>query len=209
MTEDEQRAALDRLIAGRGESLTALSRLIGRNDAYLQQYLRRGSPRRLPEAERGTLARYLGVPESALGGPAPPESVAVPRLDIAVAAGSGGMESSAQPGRLTSIPADLMRALRVDPRNAALLRVLGESMEPLLADGDEILVDRAERRITHQPRLMVARIDGMLVVKRIALIPGGVRLISEHPAWPPVDHPAAAVDPVGRVVWMTRILTGW
>ncbi|MDG5489817.1 S24 family peptidase [Sphingomonas sp. BGYR3] len=205
MDDDAQRTALARLIDASGESLTALSRLIGRNDAYLQQYLRRGSPRRLPEAERGRLARYLSVPESALGGPVVPAAVAVPRLDLAAAAGRGALADDAAMLAMTSVPADLLRALRLDAATLAFLRVQGESMEPLLAPGDEILVNRADRRITHQPRLMVARVDGALVVKRIALAPAGVRLISEHPAWPPVDLAPDAVEPVGRVVWMTRL----
>lgn len=55
-------------LAGRdGVSLAALSRLIGRNDAYLQQFVHRGSPRQLPERERRLLADYLGVPEHELG----------------------------------------------------------------------------------------------------------------------------------------------
>ena len=46
---DEARAMLGRLCSERGESLAGLSRLLGRNDAYIQQYLRKGTPRRLPE----------------------------------------------------------------------------------------------------------------------------------------------------------------
>ena len=66
---DDPRDTLQRLCQERGESLAGLSRLLGRNDAYLQQYLRKGSPRRLPEAERRTLARYFAIPDSILGGP--------------------------------------------------------------------------------------------------------------------------------------------
>ena len=46
----DPRAALLALAAARGESLAALSRLIGRNAAYLQQFATRGSPKRLDEA---------------------------------------------------------------------------------------------------------------------------------------------------------------
>src|SRR5882724_8686707 len=41
--------------------LKNLSLTIGRNHAYLQQYLMRGSPRELPEAARHGLAALLGV----------------------------------------------------------------------------------------------------------------------------------------------------
>ena len=64
------RAALQRLIEERGEDYAGLSRLLGRNPAYIQQYIKRGSPRRLAEDDRRLLARYFGVDEAALGGPA-------------------------------------------------------------------------------------------------------------------------------------------
>lgn len=47
-------------------SLASVSRAIGKNHAYLQQYLERGIPKRLPEEVRSALARYLGISESVL-----------------------------------------------------------------------------------------------------------------------------------------------
>ena len=63
---DDVRLTLDRVIRERGEDYAALSRLIGRNPAYIQQFIRRGSPRRLAEADRRTLARYLAWTEEQL-----------------------------------------------------------------------------------------------------------------------------------------------
>lgn len=51
--------------------LKNLSLAIGRNHAYLQQYLMRGSPRELPEAARLVLAPLLGVTPDALRATAP------------------------------------------------------------------------------------------------------------------------------------------
>ena len=94
------RDTLDRMIAERGESCAALSRMLGRNASYLQQYLRRGSPRVLPERDRAMLARYFGVAETVLGGPdLPMPLAAVPRLDIAASAGPGGLVDIEQAGR--------------------------------------------------------------------------------------------------------------
>lgn len=56
-----------RLIAAdRGESLANLSALIGRNAAYLQQFVTRGSPKRLADDDRLHLAKYLNVDERKL-----------------------------------------------------------------------------------------------------------------------------------------------
>jgi hypothetical protein len=61
------RQNLLRFASERGESLTSLSLKLGRNSAYLQQFVGRGSPRRLPEDERRMLAITLNVDERQLG----------------------------------------------------------------------------------------------------------------------------------------------
>lgn len=61
------RNRVERLAQQRGRSLAELSRLIGRNEAYLQQFVKRGTPRRLPEDERLALAIALNVDERQLG----------------------------------------------------------------------------------------------------------------------------------------------
>lgn len=52
------------------KSLRALSLKIGRDHAYLQQFIHKGSPRRLAEDDRRLLAAELSVDETELGGPA-------------------------------------------------------------------------------------------------------------------------------------------
>ena len=94
---DDVRGRLRGLCSERGESLAALSRLVGKNDAYLQQFLTKGTPRRLPEEVRRTLARYFSVPESMLGGPEtdpaldPHGLIAVPRSSARASAGAGAL----------------------------------------------------------------------------------------------------------------------
>ena len=65
----DARDTLERLMNDRGDSSVALSRLLGRNAAYVQQFIKRGVPRKLDEEDRRTLARYFGVAEAMLGGP--------------------------------------------------------------------------------------------------------------------------------------------
>ena len=52
-----------------GLTMSEASLKIGKNHAYLQQFLRRGHPLELSEKSRLPLARLLGVPEEALRGP--------------------------------------------------------------------------------------------------------------------------------------------
>jgi hypothetical protein len=58
---EDPRIVLERLIAERGENYADLSRLLKRNPAYIQQFIKRGSPRKLDEEDRRVLARYFGV----------------------------------------------------------------------------------------------------------------------------------------------------
>ena len=58
---DDVRTALDALIRERGEDYSAISRLLGRNPAYIQQFIKRGSPRRLAEEDRVRLAAYFQI----------------------------------------------------------------------------------------------------------------------------------------------------
>src|SRR5687768_6739587 len=91
----DPRLVLERLCAERGVDFAGLSRMLGRNPAYIQQFVRRGTPKRLREEERGKLARYFSVPESLLGGPAEEGAVgdliAVNRSPVRVSAGPGAV----------------------------------------------------------------------------------------------------------------------
>ena len=82
----------------RGENFAWLSRLIGRNDAYIQQFLRKGTPRQLKERERRTLARYFPIPESMLGGM--PEDDRTPTMRAG--AGDAERRCAHRPGRARS-----------------------------------------------------------------------------------------------------------
>src|SRR6476660_4803735 len=93
---DDPRLALERLCKERGEDFAGLSRMLGRNAAYVQQFIRRGVPKRLREEERRKLAGYFGIPETLLGGPAdsvsqPQGLVSIVRHPVTVSAGPGSM----------------------------------------------------------------------------------------------------------------------
>lgn len=210
---EQAREALERLIRERGEDYAGLSRLIGRNAAYIQQYIKRGVPRRLAESDRRLLARYFGVAESLLGAPEPEPGlghVAVPQLGIRASAGPGALVGAERPAAQHAFdPAWLRRLGASDPALLSIIRVEGDSMLPLLADGDEIMVDRADATARLRDGVYALRVEDALMVKRIAVSPEGGRLSVRsdnpaYPSWPDCDR--AAIDIVGRVIWMGRRL---
>ncbi|HEX8448805.1 MAG TPA: peptidase S24, partial [Allosphingosinicella sp.] len=46
MDRNDPRETLERLLKERGEDFAGLSRLIGKNPAYIQQFIKRGTPRK-------------------------------------------------------------------------------------------------------------------------------------------------------------------
>lgn len=209
---DGPRVRLLELSQARGVSLAALSDLLGKNPSYLQQFIRKGSPRKLEEQDRATLARFLGVSEAELRETQensyvkPPrrrdqaEWVEVPRLDLGAAAGAGrvpGAEAAFDTFRFSRRWLEEQGLARAQ---LSAIRVEGDSMEPLLNDGDEILVDRAPRAF--RDGIHVVRLGDTLMVKRVASAGAGrVALLSQNFAYPPVEVAADEIEIIGRVVW--------
>jgi hypothetical protein len=215
MERPDARATLDRLIREHGSDYASLSRLLGRNAAYIQQYIKRGSPRRLAEEDRRVLARYFGVDEARLG--APPGStgvtglIGISRLAVDASAGPGALDAEERRLGRIGFDAAWLRRLGLGGGGSdrlSVIRVDGDSMVPTLWDGDEVLVDREDAAGRLRDGIYVLRIEGSLVVKRLAVGPGGRLSVasdnSAYQSWP--DLEPGSVEPIGRVVWFGRRL---
>jgi hypothetical protein len=211
MANLDPRAELDRLIRENGDDYLALSRLLGRNSAYVQQYIKRGSPKQLPEKERAVLARYFGVDERVLGAPERPKDGGlrlVPKLAVGASAGAGALTEAEGFAGKVGFDEKWLRKLGVDPAQVSLIRVEGDSMQPTLNDGDDIMVDKAAALKPLKSGVHVLRMDDVLMVKRVTVAKGGRLSVlsdnSAYPSWPDVD--VGAVQLIGRVVWVGRKL---
>ena len=210
----DPRTELQRLCAERGEDFAGLSRMLGRNSAYIQQFVRRGVPKRLKEEERRKLARYFAVSEAVLGGPADLPGadgmVPVKRTPVRASAGPGALVSEETGRPYFAFDERWLKALTGSPSDKlSIIRVEGDSMAPTLNPGDDILVDLGDREERLRDGIYVLRIDEALVVKRIALHPvgRGVTVQSDNPAYPDwPDCDLAAIHCIGRVVWAGRKL---
>ena len=211
MDEVESRHALDRAIRKSGENYVSISRLLGRNPTYIQQYIKRGIPRRLDETTLRRIARQLGISVADIGGDP----------DTAFAIRSNTAE--------IPLPTDFVRLEPLHPgqdetsmafdarwisglasrciRELALLRVEGDSMLPALGPGDQLLIDRADAGQRLRDGLYALRIEGAVIVKRVAVNPARRRVTiqSDNPAYPAWDDcEPGCLEIVGRVVWAGR-----
>ena len=206
---DDPRTVLEALIRERGEDFTSLSRMLGRNPAYIQQYVKRGVPKRLSEEDRRRLAQHFGVNETLLGAPL----ALSPRI-------------SPDPGRHNCVEIPRIRVTRSDSGSVVLDRSLlrdlpnvrdnwltayqveGDSMAPTLREGDLVLVDTAE---AHPSRdgIYVLEIDSKLAVKRLSINPATrmVTISSDNNSYPPFPNcDPALLHTIGRVVWLGRAI---
>ena len=213
----DQRAALERLIQDRREDFAGLSRLLGRNAAYMQQFIRRGVPKKLDEEDLRTLARYFGVDPAELGARVPmphvgqEQMVRVPRLDVGASAGAGALnEREATISHIAFERNWLRQICRGETSRLAFIRVQGDSMSPTLADGDDILVDESDGAERLRDGIYVLRREETLMVKRLGTNPTArsVTIKSDNPAYPEWrDCDLATLALIGRVVWAGRKLS--
>jgi phage repressor protein C with HTH and peptisase S24 domain len=210
-SERHARGRLQDLAKDQGVSLAGLSRLIGRNPAYLQQYVARGSPRHLDEPDLLKIAEFLGVGRRVIatrpGGVASSEEAAgegsdwveVPRLPLDASAGPGAFSAEEISFDAFRFSRRWLREMGLEGADLTAIRVEGDSMEPTLRSGDEIFVDRNKRA---GEGIHVVRIGDALHVKQVqASAPGRITLISANDSYAPIDLEREEVEVIGRVVW--------
>ena len=190
------RERLEGAVEASGHTLKSLSVEMGRNHAYLQQYVKRGSPRVLPEDVREQLAGLLGghpddyrdpasrpAPTRSKGGrghavqprgvATPPvlndaEIVTVPVYDLAASAGPGSIVGEETPTDYQPFKLDDLRHLtRATSDKLAILEVAGDSMEPTLRPRDRVLIDRSVNRLRGDG-IYVILVDDTLLIKRLS-----------------------------------------
>lgn len=234
MEQDDVRQTLEALIAARGLSFAGVSQLLGKNAAYVQQFIRRGTPRKLDEADRRLLAQFFGVSEQRLGAPGdapvprsakagrqmpatparspvqrglPGRMRLIPRLPVGASAGAGALPDDEAPLAEIAFDEGWLRKLGAGSDAVTMIRVEGDSMAPTLGDGDDILVAMDESAGNRRrDGIYVLRMDDVLIVKRLAFRPDGrLSITSDNPLYP--SYPDVAPDEVaivGRVIWAGR-----
>lgn len=202
MAKLDPRRALDELIKERGESYSSVSRLLSRNAAYIQQFIKRGSPARLDDSDIAQLSVHFGVPAAVFGGDKVPESAGLSTIAIPVL---GVTDADDSLGRVRLVDEAWLRSLSHKPTGVSIVRVEGDAMYPTLRDGDEVLIQRYLANENPRDGLYVIRADTGLLVRRIALEPARNRIavLTDNPSYPNWDGLMRnAIQIVGRVIWI-------
>jgi phage repressor protein C with HTH and peptisase S24 domain len=232
MELDPVRLKVLALLKERGSDLRKASLAMGRNAAYIHQYIYRGSPKVLSEDDRIALAEHLGIDEDELrhqarprpqtrptrrarrvasdagGGPLEGFSK-IPEIDVRASAGPGALlEAFEETKDIWYFPDAMIRhEFRTRAGDLRIITIDGDSMEPVLSSGDRIMVDTSQR-IPVPPGIFVIWDRMGIVAKRIEHIlssePAMLRIMSVNPDYENYERDAEEVHVIGRVVWSAR-----
>lgn len=158
------------------------------------------------------------VREFAPGEEEPPEGyIAIPEYQLEIGA-SGNLDggepswSAVNDSETAWYRVDELRARGIDPSMCKRAPAHGDSMEPLIFDGDMILWEENRDPAPGLCRIIdgqiyVIGVEHGLRVKKLARIKDGIKVISVNPSYPPEDYKGEDADNMriyGRVVEVTH-----
>ena len=205
------------LIAARRQSmpwlnLKWLSQQLGRNDAYLQQYLYRGSPKILPETIRHHLAELLGTDEQILR-----EDTFRTAHDSSPVIAIPFYDDSQNIDRVIQhFDRYELQALFPDTDLAQLrmVQIQDSSMAPYYAEGTAILIDRADQDIS-KPGIFALAFHDFHVIRSLSMLSGEdrrdgaqqARIAAFDTRIAPMRTKVSELNIIGRAIWQAGPVT--
>lgn len=141
---------------------------------------------------------------------APADYVPVRTLDVRAGAGGGGIIDDHAFGPPRFFEAGFVqRELRAAASDLCVVEIEGQSMEPLLRNGDTVLVDMRKKNVAMEGIFVLFDGDGV-VCKWVELVHGAENptflVKSENDRFKPYEVEAQRCQILGRVVWFSRRL---
>lgn len=175
-----------------------LTKLIERYNVNPNWIFRNEFPIFLDESAEGIIKNITPEQKSNL--------VYIPKYSPIAAAGSGLSVDAEQVEYYAAFDEVWVRTImRALPKNISAINAEGDSMEPIISNGDLVFIDHS--KTSPQDGIYVLNINDSLVVKRIQNLPNyKMRIISENQAYKPydVDLKEDNVRIIGKVIWQCR-----
>lgn len=196
-------------------SANALAKRSGISQSGIQRYMKGGEPTRKMLI---TLAECTGVSLLWLmtgeGGELASQPAAqgsdndayayVPLYDARCSAGNGAWNEGAKIWTHLAFTRYSLQRKGLNPANLSAIQVNGDSMEPLLDDGDTVLIDHTRCSLEGEG-IYVIHLDDHLYAKRLQRqFDGALHIISENKAYRDMVVPKEQLNElqiIGRVVW--------
>lgn len=129
--------------------------------------------------------------------------------EVEMSAGDGATQVQENHGPKLRFSKSTLKRHGVDPSHAACVNVSGNSMEPVLPDGSTIGIDTSKTNIVDGKMYAIDH-EGMLRVKSLYRVPGGIRLKSfngdEYQDEIYTADSAKTIRIIGKVFWYSVLL---
>lgn len=134
------------------------------------------------------------------------DAVLIQETDIRYGMGGGGFGDGTLHGTPVAFPREWLRPLiKADFDQLFIAHATGDSMSPTLADGDVVIVDRAQNRLSDQDSIWCIALGDLCMIKRVRIMPnGGYQINSDNPTVPPLTAYDGELHVIGRVIWSGR-----
>jgi len=131
------------------------------------------------------------------------ELMMVPKVRARLAAGRSSLETSGEVVGHFAFRFEWIHA-KGSPKDMVLMDVAGDSLEPLIRDGDTVLVDQSQSEII-VGKLFAVALDDEVFIKSLHRKPGMLVLRSYNKLYDPIDidlhDESLNFRVIGRVVW--------
>lgn len=129
----------------------------------------------------------------------------IPKVAARLSAGTGSFECDEAVAEYLSFPSAWL-SRKGSAAGMVAMEVFGQSMEPLIREGDTVLIDQSQNRIM-AGAIYAVGVDDTILVKRLEKHPDALVLCSDNTDFQPIHLDAHALDKVrilGRVIWSSR-----
>lgn len=204
MKNCEIRERLDQLIRENEETYASVSRLLGRNGAYIQQFIKRGSPERLDQADVARLAAFFDVAVGELGGKEGTGNLA--STPVVLPVGTLAEGTARRQGRRL-VDRHWLAQISSEPAGVEVVVVEGHAMSPTVKEGDEVFIQLLGRNEALRDGLYAIRGAHGHLIRRLALEPakGRYSILTDSPEFPNWENlPRRGFEVAGRVIWIGR-----
>ncbi len=137
----------------------------------------------------------------------PVEYEMIPKVEARAGAGSSLITDDEVQGYYAFRQNFLCR-VGIHAKRSIMLDVIGDSMQPLIMNGDTILVDQSQT-IPQDGKIFLVGFGDELLVKRLQRTPRGWMLVSQNPDYAPMSVESSDLEVFrvyGRVRWFGRVV---
>ncbi|WP_020587207.1 LexA family transcriptional regulator [Desulfobacter curvatus] len=129
----------------------------------------------------------------------------IPKVAARLSAGTGSFECDPDISQFLSFPSAWL-SRKGSAAAMVAMEVFGQSMEPLIREGDTVLIDQSQTRIM-AGAIYAVGVDDTILVKRLEKHPDALVLCSDNKDFSPIHldiHALEKVRVLGRVIWSCR-----